>query len=84
MGENQESGCPVSSCNKPEIAATKAVKHVFEILGVDVDNPKEVENFRKGLRFSEELLFLSKRGKVAVLCSFITLLTGAVWYSIFR
>ncbi len=34
-----------------EQAADKSVKKVFAILGVDVDQPESVENFRKDLRF---------------------------------
>lgn len=77
------SNCPVGDCQKPEVAAHLAVKKVFEILGVDVDDPQQVEEFRKGLRFSEELLKYSDRGKLAILLSFITLATGAIWYGLF-
>jgi hypothetical protein len=75
--------CPVDGCQKPEDAARMAVKLVFEILGVNVDDPHQVEEFRKGLRFSEDLLKYSNKGKLGVLLSLITLATGALWYALF-
>ena len=75
--------CPAVNCQKPEEAARSAVKQVFNILGVDVDDPKQVEDFREGLRFGEGLLEMSKRGKIAVMLSVIGLATVAVWYSLF-
>lgn len=73
--------CLVANCQKPEEAAKKAVKHVFEILGVNVDDPQQVENFRKGLRFGEEMLQMTKKGKVAMMFSIISLATAAAWYA---
>lgn len=75
--------CPVAGCQKPEEAARKAVKHVFEILGVDVDNPVQVEDFRRGLRFGEDMLRMTNKGKIAILMSFIGLSTAAVWKTFF-
>ena len=82
MVDKERLKCPVSNCQKPEEAATRAVKHVFEILGIDVDNPKQVENFRRGLRFGEDMYLYSKRAKLAVLFSMISLATAAIWYSL--
>lgn len=36
-------------------AAEKATKEVFAILGVDVDKPESVEEFREDLRFGKRL-----------------------------
>lgn len=41
-------GCPHAS-----EAAENAVKKVFAILGVNVDDPEKVEEFRKSLRWSD-------------------------------
>lgn len=74
-------GCPIDHCQKPEEAASQAVKKVFEILGVNVDDPVQVENFRKGLRFGEDLLKMTNKGKMAAMISFIGLSAAAVWKS---
>ena len=79
--ENRRKMCPIVGCAKPKEAAEYAVKHVFEILGVNVDDPQQVENFRKGLRFGEEMLQMTKKGKVALMFSIISLATAALWYS---
>ena len=71
-------GCQVANCQKPAEAARGAVKHVFEILGVNVDDPQQVEKFRRGLRCGEDIVMYSKRGKVAVLMSLIGLLTAYI------
>lgn len=47
--------CPYSGCTKPDEAAHKAVKQVFGIMGINVDEPREIERFREGLRFGESL-----------------------------
>lgn len=77
-----ENNCPSANCQKPEEAARKAVKHIFEILGVNVDDPQQVENFRKGLRFGEEMLAISKKGKIALMMSIISLATVYVVFKI--
>lgn len=55
-----------NSCYHAETAAAaaakQAVRETFAILGVDVDSPKEVEDFRKGLRFGDSLRRLSAKG----------------------
>jgi len=48
-------------CPNAERAADAAVKRVFEILGVDVDNPFSVEEFRKSLRFNDQLRKVADR-----------------------
>ena len=81
MGD-QNPGCQVANCQKPQEAAKYAVKHMFEILGVDVDDPKQVENFRKGLRFGEEMLAMTSKGKIAIMMSTIALVTTYIWVKI--
>jgi len=76
--------CPVPNCQHPEDAAKSAVKHVFEILGVNVDDPEQVENFRKGLRFGEEMLKYSKRGKMTMFLAAVTISTGYVIHAIWN
>ena len=43
-------------------AADRAVKKVFAILGVDIDKPESVEEFREDLRFGRKLRKASDHG----------------------
>jgi hypothetical protein len=47
-------------------AADRAVKKVFAILGVDVDKPESVENFREDLRFGRKLRKAADHGFLAL------------------
>lgn len=54
-----------------EEAAKHAVKHVFAIIGVDVDKPESVEAFREDLRFGRRMRKIADHGQlvlVAALC----------------
>jgi len=82
--EERRRSCPISECTKPEDAAHKAVKQVFDILGVNIDNAKEVEEFRKVLRFSGAMLNYSNKGKLATFLSLIAIATGFVVHAIFN
>ena len=44
-----------NDCPHANESAEAAVKKVFAILGIDVDVPKEVEDFRRDLRFTGDL-----------------------------
>lgn len=48
-------------------AAEIAVKKVFAILGVDVDRPESVEEFREDLRFGRRMRRASDRGMLALI-----------------
>jgi hypothetical protein len=61
-------------CEHADEAAEKAVQKTFAILGVDVDNPRQVEEFRMGLRFGEQLRKAADKGIIA----FVTLVIGAL------
>ena len=70
-----ECGTP-DVCVKAEEVAELAVKRVFAILGVDIDKPEAVEEFRKDLRSAGSMrragdkAFLSVIGAVALaLCA---------------
>ena len=48
-GEDKGPGarvCPALDCNRPDLAADKAVKKVFGILGVDVDKFNDLFHHR--------------------------------------
>lgn len=59
--------------------AREAVKKTFAILGVDIDNPKDVEEFRKDLRFAGSLRRTTGQGIVAGVLGIVTLITAALW-----
>ena len=82
--ERRNIQCPVDGCTKPEDAANGAVKKVFNILGVNVDDPKQVEDFRKGLRVGEEFVILARRGKIASVTAFVGLAAAAIWTALTR
>lgn len=60
--------CPaaVTSCPHMTSAAEVAVKKVFAILGVNVDEPKEVEEFRQNIRFGATMRRASDRVLLAI------------------
>lgn len=62
--------------------ADKAVKRVFAILGVDVDDPKEVEEFREDLRFGKRLRKYSDYGTMAVVAAVCVAVAAALWAGI--
>lgn len=49
-----------------EEAANLAVKKVFYILGVDVEDAESVENFREDLRFGGKLRKMTDHGMIAL------------------
>lgn len=62
-----------------EDVAHRAVKQVFAILGIDVDNPKEVEEFRKDLRFGQSMRQAADKGMLA----FVGVVAAAMVYALF-
>jgi hypothetical protein len=66
-------------CYYSEESARKAVKETFAILGVDVNDPSQVEEFRKSLRFSDELRTLADKGKIAIVVALVGTLAAALW-----
>ncbi len=69
----------IPSCPQADEAARKAVKSVFAILGIDVDDPAAVEEFRKDLRFGQTMRRASDRGFIAVFVLMCTALAVATW-----
>lgn len=63
-------------------AADLAVKKVFYLLGVDVDDAKSVEDFRADLRFGRKLRRMADHGSMGMV-GIITLgLAAALWHGI--
>ena len=78
--------CPYTSCREPEIAAEhaaeRAVHRVFAIMGVNVDKPEQIEEFRAGLRFGREMQRLANRGLVAFVIVICSGAAAALWLGI--
>jgi transcriptional regulator of NAD metabolism len=64
-------------CRLADKSADLAVKKVFLILGVDVDQPSEVKAFQESLRFSEEMRRLASKGATAAIVTIVIFLVGA-------
>lgn len=85
----QRNDCKASNCDCPpaedtckysERAADEAVRKVFAIMGVNVDDPESVENFRDSLRFGKAMHQAASKGAFA----FVSALGAAVLYLIFE
>jgi len=71
----------VSDCNNPNCqeAADRAVKKVFAILGVDIDKPESVEEFREDLRFGKRMRKAADHGFLALVGLVVVGLGAVVW-----
>lgn len=65
-----------------EDAAERAVKKTFAILGIDVNSPYEVEQFRRDLRFAGDLRKMAGKSIVAFILSFVGIIAAAIWANI--
>lgn len=57
-------------------AAKKAVKDVFAILGVDIDSPAQVEEFRKSLRWGDSMRKITEQGKLVAWGAIVLTILG--------
>ena len=62
--------------------ADLAVKKVFAILGIDINNPASVEEFREDLRFGRRMRKLADHGSMALIGTMVVGLCIAVWTGI--
>ena len=65
-----------------EVAVDKAVKKTFAILGVDVDKPESVEEFREDLRFGKAMRKYASHGFIAFIAVVFAGLAGSIWYGL--
>lgn len=80
MPENrQQCTIPTEYCPHVKEAADEAVKKVFAILGVDVDVPKEVEQFRENLRFGASMRRAADKGMFAIIGAIAAGALAALW-----
>lgn len=63
-------------------AADKAVRKVFAILGVDIDKPESVEEFREDLRFGRKMRKVADHGTLALVGLLVLGLGAALWAGI--
>lgn len=70
------------SCPQASEVADKAVAKVFAILGVDIHNPKDVEEFREDLRFGAKMRKIADHGLLALFGVIAAGLAAAVWAGI--
>lgn len=79
--------CPIREdgiCMNADEIAEKAVKKVFAILGVDIDKPDAIEEFRLGLRFSQRLRRASDRGSMAIWILFCVSVAAIVGHAVLK
>lgn len=69
----------VDHCVYAEEAANQAVRKVFAILGVDVNKPESVEEFREDLRFGRRLRKAADHGFLAIVGLLVVGLGAVVW-----
>lgn len=65
-----------------EEAADHAVKKVFAILGVDIERPESVEEFRADLRFGKRMRKVADHGMLAFFGVVAAAFAAAVWAGI--
>lgn len=70
--------------NRPECSeiADRAVKKTFAILGVDIDKPESVEEFRQDLRFGKRLRKIADHGTLAFFGAVAVAVVAAIWIGI--
>ena len=71
--------CPTDHCHHANNAAIIAVKEVFGILGVDVDNPESVEEFREDLRFGKRMRKMVRSSTLALVGAFFAAVGTGIW-----
>lgn len=69
-------------CPQSVEAADHAVKKVFAILGVDIDKPESVEEFREDLRFGKRLRKATDHGVLVFIAIITTAFAAALWAGI--
>jgi len=70
------------TCNFANAAAEKAVKKTFAILGVDIEDPKQVSEFQESLRFGDKLRKAADHGVFVLFGALVVALAAAVWVGV--
>ena len=80
--EKHQCTLPPQYCPHVKEAADEAVKKVFAILGVDIEVPKEVEQFRENLRFGASMRRAADKGMLAIIGAIAVGTLAALWAGI--
>lgn len=84
MAEDKPTDCETSQTCKyakaaADAAADSAVKKTFAIMGVDVDDPEKVEDFRMDLRFGRSMRKAANRGMLAAVAVITSGILMLMW-----
>lgn len=79
MTTQQHCSTPAEDCPHARKAADLAVKKVFAILGVNVDQPESVEEFREDLRFGKRMRRAADHGFLALVGLAVVGLGALIW-----
>lgn len=71
--------CSDGTCQE---AADRAVKKVFAMLGVNVDDPKSVAEFQEDLRFGSKMRRMADKGLMAFVVVAFSAIAAALWSGI--
>jgi hypothetical protein len=90
MGNAQQHRHPHETCADEEMlmkeaidqAVERAVKKTFAILGVDINDPESVEEFRQDLRFGKRMRKMADHGQLALVGVFAVGIAWAVYEGI--
>lgn len=82
LEEKHQCTLPPQYCPHVKEAADEAVKKVFAILGVDIEVPKEVEQFRENLRFGASMRRAADKGMLAIIGAIAVGALAALWAGI--
>lgn len=72
----------VESCPHIKQSADAAVKKVFAILGVDINDPRDVEKFREDLRFGGKLRRAADHGFLTMVAAILVGALAVIWVGI--
>ena len=70
------------TCAQSVEAADIAVKKVFAIMGIDIDNPESVAEFQSDLRFGRSLRKARDHGWLVFVAAVVTGACYAIWLGI--
>jgi hypothetical protein len=71
--------CEIARHPDASEAADQAVRKVFAILGVDIDRPESVEEFREDLRFGRRMRRAADHGFLALVGLAVVGLGAVIW-----
>lgn len=67
-----------------QMAAKHAVKEMFSLLGVNVDIPKEVDEFRRNLQFGASMRRAADKGVLAMIGALAVGFMAALWAGVVK